>query len=117
MTYPSGNTLRAIPTARPAWMAFGPSPMDRLVGILRVALDARDGYCPAYAQACAKLAWANRTKSQHRRANQAAAFQAINVARAAVRARAKAVVAARAALLAAGMTLADIAAAAPSREA
>ncbi len=113
----NANTLRSIPTARPAWMAFGPSPMDRLVGDLRRALDARDGYCPSYAQACAKLAWANRTKSEHRRANQAAAFRAINVARAAVRARAKAVVAARAALVTAGMTLEQIAAVAPGGEA
>ncbi len=113
----NATTLRAIPTFRPAGMAFGPSPMDRLVGNLRVALDARDGYCPAYAQACAKLSWANRTKSEHRRANQAAAFRAINTARAAVRARAKAVVAARAALVAAGTTLEQIAVLAPGGEA
>ncbi len=109
--------LRAVPTFRPAGMAFGPSPMDRLIGDLRVALDRRDGYCPAYAQACAKLSWANRTKSEHRRANQAAAFRAINTARAAIRARAKAVVAARAALVAAGMMLQQIAVLAPGGEA
>lgn len=109
------NTLRAIPTFRPVSMAFGPSPMDRMIGNLRVAIDARDGYCSAYAQACAKLAWANSTKSEHRRANQDAAFRAINVARAAIRARAVEV--ARAALLPAGMTPEAIAAAYPSREA
>ncbi len=113
----NANTLRVIPTFRPAGMTFGPSPMDRLVGNLRAALDQRDGYCPAYAQACAKLSWANRTKSEHRRANQATAFRAINAARAAARARAKAVVAARAALVAAGMTLEQIAVLAPGGEA
>ncbi len=117
MAFHNSNTLRAIPTFLPAGRVLGPSPMDRLVGNLRVALDARDGYCPVYAQACAKLAWANRTKSEHRRANQAAAFWAINVARAAVRARAKAVVTARAVLVAAGMTLEQIAVVAPGGEA
>ncbi len=93
MAYHNANPLRAVPAFRAPGMAFGPSPMDRLVGNLRAALDQRDGYCPAYAQACAKLAWANRTKSEHRRANQATAFRAINAARAAARACAKAVVA------------------------
>lgn len=113
----NANTLRVIPTFRPAGMAFGPSPMDRLVGSLRAAIDQRDGYCPAYAQACAKLAWANRTKPEHRRANQATAFRAINAARAVARARAKAVVAARAAPAAAGMTLEQIAVLAPGGKA
>ncbi len=117
MAYHNANPLRAVPSFRSAGVAFGPSPMDRLIGNLRTALDQRDGYCPAYAQACAKLAWANRTKSEHRRANQAAAFRAINVARAAARARAKAVAAARAALVAAGMTLEQIAVVAPGGEA
>ena len=52
-----------------------------------------------------------------RRANRATAFRAINVARAAVCARAKAVVTARAALIAAGMTLAQIAVVVPGGEA
>ncbi len=60
MPHYNANPLRAVSTLIPASRAFGPSPMDRLIGTLRVALDARDGYCPAYAQACAKLAWANR---------------------------------------------------------
>jgi hypothetical protein len=111
------TSLRAVPFFRAPGMTFGPSPMDRLVGNLRAALDQRDGYCPAYAQACAKLAWANRTKSEHRRANQATAFRAINTARTAARARAKAVVAARAALVAAGMALEQIAVVAPGGEA
>ena len=117
MPYHNTNTLRAIPTFRPAALVFGPSAMDRLIGDLRVALDRRDGYSPAYAQACAKLAWANGSRAEYRRANQRDAMRAINVARAAIRARAKAVVIARAALLTAGMTLEQIAIQAPGGEA
>ena len=117
MTYHNANTLRAVPTFRPAWMVLGPSPMDRLVGNLREAISRRDGYCTAYADARAKLAWANRTKPQYRRVNQALAMRAINAARVAVRARVKAVVVARAVLLAAGMALMEIAAVAPGGEA
>jgi hypothetical protein len=111
------NTLRAIPTARPAWMVFGPSATDRLVGALREAISRRDGYCTAYADACAWLARANRSRAEYRRANQRDAMRAINAARAAIRARAKAVVVARAALVAAGMTLDQIAVLAPGGEA
>jgi len=71
----------------------------------------------ATARLTLKLAWANRTKSEHRRANQAAAFRAINATRAAARASAKAVVAARAALVDAVMTLQQIAVVAPGGEA
>lgn len=109
--------FRPIPSFRSAGMVFGPSPMDRLVGNLRAALDQRDGYCPAYAQACAKLAWANHTSSENRRANQVAAFRAINIARAAARARERTVVATRAALISAGMTLEQIAAVVSNGEA
>ena len=117
MAYHHGNTLRAIPTFRPAGRVFGPSTTDHLVGVLRKAIAQRDGYCTAYADACAKLAWANRTKAAGRRINQGSAMRAINTARAAIRARIKAVVVARAALLAAGMTLAEIVAWAPGGEA
>ena len=117
MAFHNANTLRAIPTFRPAGLVFGPSATDRLVGVLREAIGQRDGYCTAYADACAKLAWANRTKAAGRRVNQGIAMRAINVARATIRARVKAVVAARAALLATGMTLAEIAAWAPGGEA
>jgi len=117
MAYHNANTLRAIPTFRPAGLVFGPSATDRLVGALREAIGQRDGYCTAYADACAKLAWANRTKAAGRRVNQGIAMRAINVARATIRARIKAVVVARTALLAAGMTLAEIAVVAPGGEA
>ncbi len=117
MSYHNTNTLRAIPTFTPAWRVFGPSPMDRLIGDLRVALDQRDGYCTAYADARALLSRANRSRIEYRRANQRDAFRALNAARAVIRARAKAVIAARNALLAAGMTPEAIAAACPSREA
>ena len=111
------NTLRAIPIFRPAGLVFGPSATDRQVGALREAIGQRDGYCTAYADACAKLAWANRTKAAGRRVNQGIAMRAINVARATIRARIKAVVVARAALLATGIMLAEIAAWAPGGEA
>lgn len=117
MAFHNGNTLRAIPTFRPAALVFGSSATDRLIGDLRRALDSRPGYAEMYAAACAKLGQANRTKLQWRRANQADALRQINAVCAAVRANAKAIVAARTALLAAGMTLAEIAAAAPAWEA
>ena len=111
------NPLRSTPTFTPAWRVLGPFPMDRLIGDLRVALDRRDGYSPAYAQACAKLARANASRAEYRRANQRDAMRDINVARAAIRARVKAVEVARAALLDAGMTLEQIAVVAPGGEA
>lgn len=117
MAFHTGNTLRSIPTFRPSAGFFGPSATDHLVGALRKAIGRRDGYCTAYADACAKLAWANRTKAAGRRINQGNAMRAINVARATIRARIKAVVVARAALLAAGMTLAEIVRLAPGGEA
>jgi len=113
----NANTLRAISTLRRAALVFGPSATDRLIGDLRRALDGRPGYAEMYAAACAKLGQANRTKPQWHRANQAGALRQINAVRAAMRANAKAIAAARAALLAAGMTLAEIAAAAPAWEA
>jgi hypothetical protein len=113
----NGNTLRAIPTFRPAALVFGPSATDRLIGDLRWALDSRVGYAEMYAAACAKLGQANRTKLQWRRANQADALRHLNAVRAAVRANAKAIVAARTALLALGMMADAIAAAAPGWEA
>lgn len=103
------NPLRSTPTFCPAGMVFGPSPMDRLIADLRAALDRRDGYCTAYADARTWLSRANRNRAEYRRANQRDAMRAINAARAAIRARAKAVVVARAALVAAGMTLEQIA--------
>jgi len=111
------NPLRSVPAFRVPGLVFGPSATDRLVGALREAIGQRDGYCTAYADACAKLAWANRTKVAGRRVNQGIAMRAINFARATIRARIKAVVVARAALLAAGMTPAEIATCAPSGEA
>jgi len=117
MAYHNGTTLRAIPTLRPAALVFGPSATDRLIGDLRRGLDSRSGYAEIYAAACAKLGQANRTKPQWRRANQAGALRQINAVRAAMRANAKAIVAARAALVAAGMTLQQIAVLAPGGEA
>ena len=111
------NTLRSIPTFRSARLVFVPSATDRLIGDLRRALDARPGYAEMYADACAKLGQANRTKPQWRRANQADAMRYLNAVRVAIRANAKAIVAARAALVAAGMTLDAIAAACPAWEA
>lgn len=69
MAYRPGNTLRAIPIFRPAWMVFGPSATDHLIGDLRRALSSRSGYAEMYAAACAKLGQANRIKPQWRRAN------------------------------------------------
>lgn len=117
MPYHNANPLRSIPTFTPAWRVFGPSPMDRLIGNLRAALDGRPGYANLYVVARAKLGQANRTKPQWRRANQRDALRYLNAVRAAVRANAKAIVAARAALLDAGMTLDAINAACPAWEA
>ncbi len=50
------NPLRSISTFRPVDLVFGPSATDRLVGVLREAIGQRDGYCTAYADACATLA-------------------------------------------------------------
>lgn len=111
------NPLRVIPTFRPAALVFGSSTTDRLIGDLRRALGSRSGYASMYAAACAKLGQANRTKPQWRRADQADALRQINAVRAAVRANAKAIAAARTALLAAGMTLAEVVAWAPGGEA
>ncbi len=117
MAYHNANTLRAISTLRPAALVFGPSATDRLIGDLRRALDGRPGYAEMYAAACTKLGQANRTKPQWRRANQAGALRQINAVRAAVRANAKAIAVARVALVAAGMTLQQIAVVAPGGEA
>ncbi len=113
----NANPLRSISTFTPAGRVFGPSATDRLIGDLRTALDRRDGYCTAYADARAWLSRANRSRTEYRRANQRDAMRAINLARAAIRARAKAVVVARAALVAAGMTPEQIAVLAPGGEA
>ena len=117
MAFHNTNTLRSIPTYRPAGVVFGPSATDRLIGDLRRALDSRPGYADMYVAARAKLGQANRTKPQWRRANQADALRHLNVVRAAIRANAKAIVAARTALLDAGMTLDAINAACPAWEA
>ena len=117
MAFHNTNVLRSIPTFRPAGLVFGPSATDRLIGDLRRALAARPGYADAYAAACAKLGQANRTKPQWRRANQADALRHLNAVRAAIRANAKAIAAARTALVAAGMTLDAINAACPAWEA
>ncbi len=116
MRYHDANTLRSIPTFRPVGMVFGPSATDRLIGNLRVALDGRPGYARTYAAACAKLGQANRTKPQWRRSNQADALRYLNAVCAAIRANAKAIAAARAGLLAAGMTMDAINAACPAWE-
>lgn len=117
MAFHNTNTIRSISTFRPVWMVFGPSATDCLIGNLRRALDSRPGYAEMYAVARAKLGQANRTKPQWRRANQADALRHINAVRAAIRANAKAIAAARTALLAAGMTLDAINAACPAWEA
>ena len=117
MAYYNANTLRAISTFRPAWMVFAPSGTDRLVGELREAISRRDSYCTAYADACAKLVWANRTRPEYHCADEALAIRKINAARATIRARAKAVVAARTALLAADMAPEQIATQGPGSEA
>ena len=116
MPYHNTNTLRSILTFRPAGMVFGPSATDRLIGDLRRALDSRPGYADMYAAARAKLGQANRTKPQWRRANQADALRHLNVVRAAIRANAKAIAAARTVLLDPGMTLDAINAACPAWE-
>ena len=117
MAYHNTSTLRSIPTFRSAALVFGPSTTDRLLGDLRRALDSRPGYAEMYAAACAKLGQANRTKLQWRRANQADALRRLNGVRAAIRANAKAIAAARTALLDAGMTLDAINVACPAWEA
>ncbi len=65
------NPLRSISTFRPVDLVFGPSATDRLVGVLREAIGQRDGYCTAYADACATLA-CNRGRSPGNQAGVAA---------------------------------------------
>ena len=105
MAYHNANTLRAIPTFRPAGQVFGPSAVDRALGDYRAARDQVPGYDARVLAARVALGRANRTRPENRRQAQSAAFRALNAARAALRRAIAACVVAGAALLALGGAL------------
>lgn len=98
-SYQTRNTLRSIPMFRSAVGFFGPSKADHLTGDLRRALQFVEGWARQYADACAALGTANRKRPDVRRVHQAAAMRTLNAVRAAMRANARAVLAAQAGLL------------------
>jgi hypothetical protein len=83
---------------------FGSSPIDRLIGDFRRARDAVRGWHDMDAAARAKLGQVNSHDRKWRRQSQADAFRALNKVRAGLRANYRALDAAKAALLALGVS-------------
>ena len=104
MAYHNGNTLRSISMFRPAVGFFGPSKADYLIGDMRNARDAVDGWARMYAEARIKLGHANRKRPELRRMHQGIAMRHLNAIRSAMRANLRALAVANAGLLALGVT-------------
>ena len=106
-TFQPHNTFRSTPTLRPASGFFGPSKTDRLVGELRRAGDAMDGWTRMHDDARAKLGQANRKRPAVRRMHQAMALRSLNAVRAGMRANERSITRLQAELLALDMPGAD----------
>jgi len=94
------NPLRSMPLFKPLSSVFGPSATDRMVGDLRNAYYALQGWQQSYTKACKALGQANKSAPQWRRANQRDAMRALNRVRTAMRANLRTIATLEADLLA-----------------
>lgn len=99
---------RQLPLFKDAGAVFGMSKADRLAQTLEIARQDRQRILSMYEAAKATLGRANATVATYRAADKATAFRRINLLRASLRANARAIDAAKAALLALGVSLGDL---------
>ena len=97
------NPLRSLPLFCPAAAVVRSTETDRLIGALRSALYAVDGWKQSYGAARAALGQANRSTLQFRRANQRDAMRKLNAVRGAMRANLRLIATTEITLLAAGI--------------